>query len=720
MSEIDDLLDEKLRALDEGKPLESLLEAYNGNHHEIASLVRLAAAIRTISHPELSPDRVLQGKRRVLGCLNAGINRKEGKPFPIKPVSRPGFRVAVFAGLALILIILLTTGVAAGYWLRIQQSASAATLTEVSGIIEVSTPETPEAWHLVSNGYRLGSGMRIRSGENSSATLAFYDGSRVLLQPNTYLALAEVDGGIGGRLQVKLLQFSGETAHEVNPLRSPTSSYTVLTPSGEAIVRGTKFEVEVYSLGESLFKVDRGRVLVQSDGKTAFVESGQGLLARRGGQLSNPSYLFILQGELTAMDGNAWVVAGVAFSVNEETGIFGEPQIGDLVLVEGRIYPGNEWIADTVLPALAGDQTGAFTGMVDSIEGNTWSVGGNQFMVDSETQIDAGIELGMTVRVAFRILDDGSWLATRIDWLEEPPDEDTPPPSPDARPNLAFEPRKTRLDACVLENHVSGSLINRAKKEGDVAANILLGFEIRKGEQFIDLVYFTPSGWESLLPGEQAAFDVQVLFNERWLSAAEKARAEVRIFIAQETNGRKLSKARMTLTFEKDCAEETTETPTPSETSTPTPEVSETPTPTGTITETPTETPAPTLTATPLPSGTPTIEFCVGAVPHPKGMSLAQKYGVPYEEIMGWFCKHFGFGEIDLAYGLSQQYGVPVADIFAMRTAGMGWGEIKQYFQGTPPGGPPGNPPGAPPAPPGEDDQKGKPPDKGNGKGKDR
>lgn len=714
MYDFDDLLDEKLRALEEGEPLESVLSDFNGNHHEIASLVKLAAAIRSITHPELSPEQVLKSKSRVLSAKKDKPGR-EKQPPRVRPASRPVSRPVLFAGLAMVLIFLLTAGIAAGFWLLTQKNAQAATLTDASGIIEASSPAAPDDWHLVSNGYRLVSGTRIRSGENSFATLAFFDGSRVTLQPNTFIALAQVGGGFGGRLQVKILQFSGETAHEVNPLRKSGSSYTVLTPSGEAIVHGTKFDVEVYNLGESLFKVERGKVLVQSDGKTAYVESGQGLVARAVGQLSSPSYLFVLQGELTSMEGSDWVVAGVGFSVTEETDIFGSPELGDLLLVEGRILEGNQWVADTIQPALTGDQTGAFTGVVDSIDGNTWSVGGNQFQVDAETQIDEGIEVGMTVRVAFRILEDGSWLATRIDSLEEPPDEGTPTPtpSPGAKPKLAFVPKQARLDTCVLDNHVSGTLINRSKKAGDVAANILLGFEIHKGEQYIDLVYFTPDGWDSLEPGGQAPFDVQVLFNTSWLSAPEKARAEVRIFIAQETNGRKLSKAKMTITFEKRCGEMPTETPAPSETPTPTPEVSETPTPTGTITETPTETPTPTMTVTPVPTGTPTIEFCVGAVPHPKGMSLAQKYGVSYEEIMGWFCKHFGFGEIDLAYGLSRQYGVPVEDIFAMRTAGMGWGEIKQYFQGTPPGGPPGSPPGG-------DDDRGKPPDKGQGRGKDK
>jgi hypothetical protein len=88
-------------------------------------------------------------------------------------------------------------------------------------------------------------------------------------------------------------------------------------------------------------------------------------------------------------------------------------------------------------------------------------------------------------------------------------------------------------------------------------------------------------------------------------------------------------------------------------------------------------TPTATITGTVVPTDT----NCTGADPQPTGMTLAERYSVPYEEIMGWFCQGFGFGEIDLAYGLSLEYGVPVAEIFAMRDAGEGWGNIKKYLE---------------------------------------
>jgi hypothetical protein len=73
---------------------------------------------------------------------------------------------------------------------------------------------------------------------------------------------------------------------------------------------------------------------------------------------------------------------------------------------------------------------------------------------------------------------------------------------------------------------------------------------------------------------------------------------------------------------------------------------------------------------------------CTGDRENPHGLTLAEEIGVPYEEIMGWFCKGFGFGEIKLAYSLSEQSGVPVETIFTERAGGKGWGILMKEFGG--------------------------------------
>jgi len=119
-------------------------------------------------------------------------------------------------------------------------------------------------------------------------------------------------------------------------------------------------------------------------------------------------------------------------------------------------------------------------------------------------------------------------------------------------------------------------------------------------------------------------------------------------------------------------------TPTVTATVTVTPTATATPTATPTLTATEPVTPTATPTLTPTPGTQPTAANCTGANPQPKGKSLATQYGVPYQEIMGWFCQGYGFGEIDQAYGLSGQSGQPVTHIFELRKSGLGWGEIKK------------------------------------------
>ena len=142
------------------------------------------------------------------------------------------------------------------------------------------------------------------------------------------------------------------------------------------------------------------------------------------------------------------------------------------------------------------------------------------------------------------------------------------------------------------------------------------------------------------------------------------------------------------------------DTPTPTETETPTekPPETETPTEEPTETETPTTTPDPTETETPDPTETPTptveptIEptdlpnedspVCTGEREHPTLVALAERFGVPYEELVGYFCvDNLGVGEIALALSTLQNGdgSMDLPTLLSMRfDDGMGWGEIWQ------------------------------------------
>lgn len=115
------------------------------------------------------------------------------------------------------------------------------------------------------------------------------------------------------------------------------------------------------------------------------------------------------------------------------------------------------------------------------------------------------------------------------------------------------------------------------------------------------------------------------------------------------------------------------------------PEPTATATMTPTVTITPTATITPTVTLTPEPI----VTDCTGN-DQPHAQTLADKYEVSTDEIMGWFCDGNGFGEIEQAYDLSLVDGQSVAEIFALREAGAGWGQIKKEIGGSPSDNAPG------------------------------
>ena len=110
----------------------------------------------------------------------------------------------------------------------------------------------------------------------------------------------------------------------------------------------------------------------------------------------------------------------------------------------------------------------------------------------------------------------------------------------------------------------------------------------------------------------------------------------------------------------------------------------------GTETATPTETVEPTETeeATATPEVTATAEATdesarAGCPGNPGGTppvaaTIAATYSVSEDEVMGWFCKGFGFGEIKKAYQWAGETGKSVYELFALRQQGLGWGEIAQ------------------------------------------
>jgi hypothetical protein len=682
MTDKDDLLQQQLVALENGARLESVLNELPEEDHDLAPLISLVAAVREIPHPDMLPEHA-RAQQKKIAAASAGLLDKNRLPNPTSSRKNPWTRwgwalvpALALAGVVMLCAVASLLGV--GLWLAGPSNARAATLMDAYGQIEVASSANSNDWRSVTDGERLHAGQRLRTHAASGATLLFFDGSRTAIGSDADVTLTKLKGGWGNVLSVALTQNAGLTSHSVVPLRGKNSSFLVFTPAGSASVHGTTFSVDVTSDGKSRFAVNTGTVLVRNADSQVSLTAGQATAAQSGQKPAAPAYQFSLVGALTSKQPGIWVAASVAFAVNADTEISGDPQEGSLVRVEGRILADGSWVADDIEPAEDNQQASSFTGTVQSIGSDAWQVGGKTVLVNSGTDLDKDLEVGTPVRVTFSTLTDGSWQAIRIESLEVTPPAPAslpePSPDPNAKPSLTFQPDELEIAGCGTDFTLNGALVNEGEEAKDVAANVQLGYEVVRGAAYISGVELNPAGWDEIAAGQTVNFAVHVTLNSNWGTNTDGHNVQIRVFVLHETNRPDHLRSRLMVTISSDCNE------------TETPEASETPGPSPTATATPTETMTPTAGPSPTPTATTTaVTDCTGANPQPKGLQLSRDFGVSYEEIMGWFCQGFGFGEIDLAYGLSRDTGVPVASIFDMRRSGLGWGEIKQQLTGSTP-----------------------------------
>jgi hypothetical protein len=652
--------------------------------------------------------------------------------------------------------------------------ANTAIANQVSGTVEMAAAADPSSWKPLRSGERVSDGTLLRTSGASSAALVYPDGSRTLILPNTQINLSRLDSRRGKPVQLVIHQEAGLTQHEVVPFEQHQGGlYMVYTPGGAVSVHGTKFSVEVDEFGRSHFSVDTGKLLVSNDTSDVFLHPGQAT-SIIGSDLLPPAYRFALQGVLEEFSGSIWTVDGVEVTVVEQTIIEEGLTRGNLVRVEGRLDKVGGWVANRITAAREAERYAWFTGVFKAAGLDSWLISDKQVLVNNRTRLDQGLEENTLVRVAFYVTDDDIWQAFSIEILEAlpPPDQRlTAEPSNNslARPNLFFIPGDLQVFVCPKDSNfydLTAVLANAGEDAQDFATGVKMDYQIISGAEYVDDIDLLPAGWERVGAGENVPFAVRIRTNSDWSSAPELTDIRVRVFVGSEINQSENNAGLVTFILVSTCQD--TPTPTVSPTATLTPSVTQistvrpsqtetpviagplvtpgvptsttgvpttpgvpattgvpttpqVPTTTGipTTPRVPTTTGVPTSTIIPTATSVPTstqdpgqIGDCPGTQIHPTGRRLADKFGVPYAEIMSWFCEGFGFGEIETAYDLSKITGEPAATYFAWNRAGMGWGDIiKKALEGANPSSPTATPIAA-----NEPDNPGKPSDPGKPK----
>jgi hypothetical protein len=139
--------------------------------------------------------------------------------------------------------------------------------------------------------------------------------------------------------------------------------------------------------------------------------------------LAPRKYQFVGQGRLQGGSGNTLLIGNLPVVVNTQTQFAGAIRPGEMVSLAGSILANQSWLVDRLEPVSASDTYFIFAGPLESRSDAVWKVGGMSVQVNSDTTIDPDLKIQDMLLVTFNVQEDGTWLASKIESLQNHPGE---------------------------------------------------------------------------------------------------------------------------------------------------------------------------------------------------------------------------------------------------------------------------------------------------------
>jgi hypothetical protein len=172
---------------------------------------------------------------------------------------------------------------------RFDEASPVCTLNILSGDVKVLTAGI-YMWEQAEDGMALEPGSRIKTGENSYASLTFTEGTTTSIEPDTDLIIDQLGNGDSVQANSILLkQRSGKTWNQVAKRSEDDSSFQIQTTSASIVVYGTLFSTEIDESGTTLVQTAEGLVNVSAEGQAVLVSEGQQTTVRSGAAPSIPA-----------------------------------------------------------------------------------------------------------------------------------------------------------------------------------------------------------------------------------------------------------------------------------------------------------------------------------------------------------------------------------------------------------------------------------------------
>lgn len=165
----------------------------------------------------------------------------------------------------------------------LRREITGAEVVRVQGDVQ-RTPAASKDASRIETGMQLQVGDTVRTGADSSLTLRFVDGSRLLIAENSRLIMsAMLVYGKTGMADTRLKLQLGAVETQVAPQQGSAAKYEVNAPALHLGVRGTDFRVHVDGTnGTSLSEVLKGKVAATGEQRQVLLNAGFGTLAEVG------------------------------------------------------------------------------------------------------------------------------------------------------------------------------------------------------------------------------------------------------------------------------------------------------------------------------------------------------------------------------------------------------------------------------------------------------
>ena len=200
------------------------------------------------------------------------------------------------------------------YWLfGFIAFADTASLVELKGLVQTRL-KNESRWQSASLNQLLHDEDRVRTSDDASARLLFFDVSTVELEEKTEVSITEVSRRRGGdAINVVLKVWFGKTAVRAVRFVDPSSAFRVDTPTASTVVRGARFTVDVAEDGTTQIDLEEGSAEIEIEGETLTLAMGERITLDPDG-LYETEIIFEPDGEIMFDKiENAWNAAGDRF-----------------------------------------------------------------------------------------------------------------------------------------------------------------------------------------------------------------------------------------------------------------------------------------------------------------------------------------------------------------------------------------------------------------------